>query len=191
MTAMVMPNEVDPEQPVIDAICGGDPYAFGELVRRHDRWVRGVVFGVLGHSDRQDDVVQQVWTTMWERIGKLRDPSRWRPWLYRIARNAALDAGREITRRRDRMKLGTPELLEKPAERTTGSTVAEKDQHADVLRAIQALPALYREPFVLRHLNDWTYKEIADVMGMPVDSVETRLVRARRMLRESLKDKVV
>jgi RNA polymerase sigma-70 factor (ECF subfamily) len=60
-----------------------------------------------------------------------------------------------------------------------------------VLEAIQALPALYREPFVMRHLNGWTYSEIADVMGMPVDSVETRLVRARRFLRESLKDKVL
>ena len=59
-----------------------------------------------------------------------------------------------------------------------------------VLEAIRALPALYREPFVLRHLNDWSYQEIGDVMGMPVDSVETRLVRARRFLREALKDKL-
>jgi RNA polymerase sigma-70 factor (ECF subfamily) len=58
------------------------------------------------------------------------------------------------------------------------------------LRAIQALPVLYREPFVLRHLQGWTYKEIAEVMDMRVDSVETRLVRARRFLRERLKDKV-
>ena len=72
---MAWPNEVDPEQPVIDAIRGGDPYAFGELVRRHDRWVRGVIFGVLGEQERLDDVVQQVWTSMWERIDDLRcDP---------------------------------------------------------------------------------------------------------------------
>ena len=59
-----------------------------------------------------------------------------------------------------------------------------------MLAAIQSLPALYREPFVLRHLSGWSYAEIAEVMGMPVDSVETRLVRARRLLRASLKDKV-
>ena len=56
--------------------------------------------------------------------------------------------------------------------------------------AIQALPALYREPFVLRHVNVWSYRQIAEMMNMPVDSVETRLVRARRFLRESLKGKV-
>ncbi len=62
--------------------------------------------------------------------------------------------------------------------------------NGEVLKAIQALPALYREPFVLRHLQGWTYKEIAEVMDMRVDSVETRLVRARRFLRETLKDKI-
>jgi RNA polymerase sigma-70 factor (ECF subfamily) len=68
--------------------------------------------------------------------------------------------------------------------------LAGDEQHGEVLNAVRALPALYREPFVLRHLNNWTYQEIADVMGMPVDSVETRLVRARRLLREALKDKL-
>ena len=188
---MAWPNEVDPEQPVIDAIRGGDPYAFGELVRRHDRWVRGVIFGVLGEQERLDDVVQQVWTSMWERIDDLRDATRWRPWLYRLARNAAIDAGRDITRRKDRMQSGNPALSQKSSGQTPDGTLVSDEQHGEVLNAILALPALYREPFVLRHLNGWTYREIADVMGMPVDSVETRLVRARRLLRESLKDKLV
>jgi len=56
--------------------------------------------------------------------------------------------------------------------------------------AIRALPALYREPFVMRHLQGWSYAEIGEVLGMPVDTVETRLVRARRQLREALKDRI-
>jgi RNA polymerase sigma-70 factor (ECF subfamily) len=59
-----------------------------------------------------------------------------------------------------------------------------------VLEAIRALPALYREPFVLRHLQGWSYRQIAETMGLPVDTVETRLVRARRLLREALDGKV-
>ena len=58
-----------------------------------------------------------------------------------------------------------------------------------MMAVIEKLPVLYREPFVLRHLNGWSYREIADVLDMPVDSVETRLVRARRMLRNSLSRK--
>ncbi len=187
---MALASEGDPEQPVIDAIRGGDPYAFGELVSRHDRWVRGVIFGVLGNHDRVEDVAQHVWMTAWERISHLRDPGRWRPWLYRLARNAAIDAGRDITRRRDRVRSADLEASGKAGGRTADDSAQSHERHHEVLQAIQALPALYREPFVLRHLNDWSYRQIADVMDMPIDSVETRLVRARRLLRESLKDKL-
>ena len=209
---MALTSEFDPERLVIDAIRSGDRTAFGELVRRHDHWVRGVVFGVLGQQDRVDDAVQQVWTTAWERINELRDPARWRAWLYRLARNAALDAGRDIARRRKRMQelarhavsanSGSPRCASDPASGgsqdpalTLGAriddAIVSDETTGEVLGAIEALPAIYREPFVLRHLSGWSYREIADVMDMPVDSVETRLVRARRLLRETLKDKLL
>ena len=187
---MALPDEHDPEQLVIEAIRKGDRYAFGELVRRHGGWVRGVIYGVLGDRDRLDDVAQQVWTNVWEQLGKLRDPKRWRPWLYRLARNAAIDAGRETTRRRratqrmEELRAGHA-TVERPTDR-----LADAETHAAVADAIQSLPALYREPFVLRHVEGWSYRQIGEVLSMPVDTVETRLVRARRLLREALRDKV-
>lgn len=186
---VALTDEFDPELPVIKAARGGDRHAFEELLRRQGRWVRGVIFGILGDQDRVDDVSQQVWTAVWQRIADLQDASRWRPWLYRLARNAAIDAGRDITRRRKQAKI----LLEiAPVRSDSGhqSTAVDAELHGEVLKAIQALPTLYREPFVLRHLNGWSYRQIGDVMDMPVDTVETRLVRARRMLREALKDKI-
>ncbi len=188
--AMPLPDEYDPEEPVIDAIRGGDPYAFGELVSRHNAWVRAVVFGVLGDADRVDDVVQQVWVSVWSRVGELRESKRWRPWLYRVARNAAVDAGRRWTRRRHRTQPLSGDLPEGASAASADGQLVKEEVHRAVLAAIQALPALYREPFVLGHLNGWSYREIANVMDMPVDSVETRLVRARRLLRDSLIDKI-
>ncbi len=175
----------DAEQPVIEAIQQGDHYAFRELLRRHDRWVRGVVFGVLGCSDHIDDVTQQVWTSVWEKISDLRDTSRWRVWLYRLARNAAVDAGRNVTKHRERTCALPAQILDR--ENTDPQQkfgVREKRQA--VQAAIESLPALYREPLTLRHLEGWSYKEIAEVLGAPVDTIETRLVRARRMLRKAL-----
>ena len=61
---------------------------------------------------------------------------------------------------------------------------------AELLQAIEALPALYREPFVLRHLEDWSYAQIGELLGLPTETVETRLVRARRLLREALRGTV-
>lgn len=180
----------DPEQPVIEAIRQGDHYAFKEFLQRHDRWVRGVVFAVLGASERVDDVVQQVWTSVWEGMSELRDIRRWRPWLYRLARNAAVDAGREVSRLRllaGRLALAPPPRAES---RTPAAALMDDEKHRIVLEAIAALPLLYREPFVLRHLEDWSYRQIAELLEMPVDTVETRLVRARRLLREALGGKV-
>jgi len=178
----------DADQPVVEAIQEGDKYAFEDFVRRHGSWVRSVVYGVLGDRDGVDDVIQQVWTTVWRRIGDLKDTRRWRSWLYRLTRNAALDAGREITRRREQMRSLMTETPTPAATASRGDDRAE--QYREVLDAIRGLPALYREPFVLRHVNGWSYRQIAGVMGMPVDSIETRLVRARRMLREALKTKL-
>jgi len=182
---------IDVEEPVIKAIRAGDRQTFAEFVRRHKGWVRGVIYGVLGDADRIDDVAQQVWTTVWQRVGELRDSKRWRPWLYRLARNAATDAGRDTTRRRDRALKSASVLGWAASESTPDRELLAGERRRAVLEAIEALPILYREPFVMRHVTGWSYAEIAEVLDMPVDSVETRLVRARRLLRERLKDTVL
>ncbi len=186
------PGMFEAQEPLIEATRAGDRYAFTELMRGHGRWVRGVIFGVLGDGDCVDDVAQQVWTGVWQRIGELRDARRLQPWLYRLARNAAIDAGRSITRRRNRMRGHRGEIgISQQRSSAPDGDLAQQERHQEVLAAIRGLPALYREPFVLRHLNGWSYSRIAEVIEMPVDSVETRLVRARRLLRDRLKNKVL
>lgn len=161
----------------------GDRRALDALVRRHDRFVRGVVYSTLGSVHQLEDVVQQVWTTVCQQIDSLVDPARWQSWLFRLARNAAIDAGmRQARLRRTHAPLGEVEH----AERAPAGDLAEREQHERVLAAIRGLPAIYREPFVLRHLEEWSYAEIAEALDIPVDTVETRLVRARRLLREAL-----
>lgn len=187
---MAVAGEFDTELPMIEAVKAGDRSAFAELVRRHGAWVRAVIYGVLGRADGVDDVVQQVWASAWERIGELRDPLRWRPWLYRLARNAALDAGRERTRRRRLHAAATDGAVRRSRIDAVEDDADDAEQRRAILAAIEGLPAIYREPFVLRNLNDWSYQQIAEAMNMPVDTVETRLVRARRLLREALKNTV-
>jgi len=188
--AMAVTAELDPDVPVVEALKAGDERAFAELWRRHQRWVRGVIFAVLGDPSRVDDVAQQAWWSVWERAGSLRDPRCWRAWVYRLARNAAIDAGRE--RRRDRESpqgLATFNFRSAP-QRPPDESLLEAEQHRMVMEAIRGLPARYREPFVLRHLEGWSYREIAETLGLPVDTLETRLVRARRLLREALDGKL-
>lgn len=179
--------EHDRDQSLVEAMVGGDEGALAELMSTHTSWVRAVVYAVLGPVDEVDDVVQKVWLNAWMRADSLEDISRWRYWLYRMAHNAAIDAGRKRTRRRtlwQRFSKTLRPVTNQTDERLQGLEVSE--QHQLVLDAIFGLPDIYREPFVLRHLQNMTYREIAQTMDLPVDTVETRLVRARRLLRDSL-----
>ena len=181
--------EHDPERSVIEAIQQGDAHALGELMQRQGAWVRGVIFAALGRADEVDDVAQRVWMQVWREAGRLEDTSRWRAWLYRVARNEATDAGRRRGRRNRLMGL-LREREVKKASSTPDRALVASEQHEAMMRAIGDLPELYREPFVLKHIDGWSYAEIAEAMGLPVDTVETRLVRARRLLRQELVGKV-
>ncbi len=186
---MTLAAQFDPDHPVIEAVRSGDPTAFEEMVRRHSRSVRGVIFGVLGDADRVDDVAQQVWQGVWSRIDDLREVRQWRPWLYRLARNAAVDAGRKQTRQK-RLAEQVAQAVPRAAPAPPDGELGNRERQETILDAIRSLPALYREPFVLRHLENWSYQRVAEAMDMPPATVETRLVRARQLLREALSGKV-
>jgi len=168
----------------------GDRLAADRLIRDHDSWVRSAIYAATGRADLVDDIAQQVWTRVWQRLDTLADPRRLRAWLYSVARNTAIDAS--IAHKRQQAQASPlPDSL--PGTAPAGSpfgAAAGNELHETLLRAVQALPALYREPFVLRHLEDWSYAEIGEVLDLSVDAVETRLVRARRLLREMLQGHV-
>lgn len=170
----------------------GDRAAADRLIRQHTGWVRSAVYAVTGRTDLLDDVVQQVWARVWERLPTLDDPARLRSWLYSVARNAAIDACRN--RQREASATTNVESGEMvSADRrppTPDGQALGNELRSTLLRAVQALPVVYREPLVLRHLEGWSYAEIAQVLGVTVESVETRLIRARRLLRDMLSDKV-
>ena len=179
-------------QKLVAEVQRGNRPAADRLVREHDSWLRSVVYGITGRPDWVDDVVQQVWIQVWERLDSLKDPGRLRSWLYSVARHAAIDAG-EARRRRDGRCGSLDGLAEAPTDGHSVNplgAVLQSELQTTLLRAVEGLPALYREPFVLRHLEGWTYAEIGDCLGLPVETVETRLVRARRLLREMLHGKV-
>jgi RNA polymerase sigma-70 factor (ECF subfamily) len=182
--------EADAALAVIEQAQRGCHKAADRLVREHDGWVRGVIYGVTGRAGLVDDIAQQVWTQVWQRLGSLKNPRRLRSWLYTVARHAAIDAG-QAARRRQTVGI---DLVADPSGDPRWHDpvrVAGSDElHRQLLQAVESLPALYREPFVLRHLEEWSYAEIGETLGLPVETVETRLVRARRLLREALKGKV-
>lgn len=176
----------DGDRDLLAAAQRGEREALDAFVRRHDRWVRGIVYANGGAGSGLDDIVQHVWATVWRQLGTLVDLNCWRGWLYRLAKNAAVDAGQRATRQRRRFAALNDGDGIRAAELPPDQHVARSEEHSRVLAAISGLPVIYREPFVLRHMQDWSYADIAEALGLPVDTVETRLVRARRLLRSTL-----
>jgi RNA polymerase sigma factor (sigma-70 family) len=176
---------------VADVQRGNRPAA-ERLVREHDSWLRSVIYGVVGRVELVDDIAQQVWMQVWERLDSLKDPSRLRPWLCSVARNAAIDASMAWKRRASRTATLENASVQAPDQRSPSPvhSAIGGELRATLLRAVESLPVIYREPFALRHLEGWSYAEIGDVLELPVETVETRLVRARRLLRELLSGKV-
>ncbi len=178
-------NDTDPV--LFEAVGKGDARALGELVVRHDRWVRGVVYSVVKHVDQVDDITQEIWLSVWQRAGLIDDRTKWQSWLSRLARNVAIDT---VRRRKNWLRCVERFKAAACAGRRRSPTplayLAAREKHQDILEKIEELPEIYRQVFILRHLEDWSYGRIAEVLSLPVATVETRLVRARKLLRQRI-----
>ena len=162
----------------------GDRDAIRALWHRHRRWVAAVLLAHMPSDAELEDLLQEVAMTLVRHVHTLKDPGAVRPWLRSVSVNLARTAGR---RRQVRRRVETPVRADAPGveawedPRGRGAAV-EEGQRA--LRLARELPEAYREPLLLRAVRGLTYRQIADALDVPVTTVETRLVRARRMLRE-------
>lgn len=172
------------EQLVAHRAIEGDPDAIRRLWRAHRRWVAAVLLAHLPRGAELDDALQDVAMTVVRKIHTLEDPGRLRPWLRSVALNAARTEGRRRTRR---LRLARPrdgvslDALEDPA----ADRSDQREEAERLLRLARDLPREYAEPLILRCCQEMSYRQIADLLDLPVTTVETRIARARRMLRET------
>jgi len=187
MMPMASVEHPERHQVLIESLIAGRPQALEELIARHEPWVRGAVFAVLGRSDDVDDVLQQVWLKVWQRRSQLGGVTNWRNWLYTLARNTAIDAGRSAARRRGLwQRVKTLVSRRRRAHGPVDEDLQAAERHARTIQAVEALDEKYRAVLVLRVWHGLGYREIARTLGITPQAVETRLVRARRMLRDKL-----
>lgn len=163
----------------------GDPEAAGALWHRHRRWVAACALAHLADTAELDDVLQETALQMWRGLGELRDADSFRPWLRRIAVNAAHSVGRRSgVRQRHLRTLDEVERDFERAHREAREVNRVADDLADVLTRIRELPPHYREPLLLKAIDGLSQREIGAVLDVAETTIETRLARARRMLRE-------
>jgi RNA polymerase sigma factor (sigma-70 family) len=157
----------------------GERAAFAELVRAwHEplwRYARRML-----DADRADDVTQEVWLAVIRGLPRLKDPGRFTPWLFTIARRAVTNRLREeYAEGRD----------VSPSEPVAEDSINALVDRTELVAGLSGLPALEREILVLFYLEDLPLEDCAEICAIPVGTVKSRLNRARRMLRDHLTEK--
>ncbi len=162
---------------------GGETALFSEVVRRHQDQVYGLARKLVGESEAED-AAQEAFLRAFRGLQGFKGGSKLSTWLYRITFNLCADRLRGRALRRT-------ESLDESAHAEDASLEPEsravQDEQAEsVRRAVDGLPAMYRDVIVLQYYQDLSVEEIASVLAVPMKTAETRLYRARKILRETL-----
>lgn len=176
-------SRVNPEADArcIAAVIAGNREAFSELVERYQDAVISVVRGYTADAHVAEDIAQEVFLSAFVALPQLRDPRYFFPWLIQIARRHAAHAGRRGGKRSAAQPLTGAE----PAPEANPAT----EESARVLRCVEELPEPYRQTVRLRYERQLSCKQIADVEGVAIGTVTSRLTRGLLILRNALESK--
>jgi RNA polymerase sigma-70 factor, ECF subfamily len=177
------------DEQLVDACLGGEVAAFDILVDRWQRKIRGAVYRVVRSEEEAQDIVQEAFLKAFRGLNSFKREARFSSWLYQIAINLSRD---RLRRRKTRNWVSLDDLDEASP---TGSPRAQADgeRWVEVLEvqervasAVAALPEEQREAVILKEYQGLTFPEIAEIQGVPISTVKTRLYRGLSVLRERL-----
>ena len=174
-----------------------DKAAFEQLIARYQTQIFNLLYRMTGVREEAEDLVQEVFVNVYKKVGLFRGESPLGTWIYRIAYNACTNRRKYLWRRRDRDKQPFDELVEKHAvtsgTMSTSANLPRPDEEAEGLEmerlvqsAMSALDDEQRVILVLRDVQNVPYEEIAEITGLPIGTVKSRLHRARMALKERL-----
>jgi RNA polymerase sigma-70 factor (ECF subfamily) len=163
---------------------GGDAVAFEEVVRRYQRQAYGVALRIVRRHDVADDVAQEAFIRAYRTLDRF-DPTRpFGPWISRIAANLAINHVRSPRAREEELDEGHEQERSRDGSPLQG--ILEREARRALQDALGTLPAEQRAVFVLRTVEELSYREIAETLEISMGTVMSRLSRAREKLRRAL-----
>ena len=161
----------------------GDGAAFSALTRVYIRRVYRAAYAVVRNHADAEDVAQETFVRAYQSIARFDETRPMFPWLYRIARNLCINRVQRVNNRESEL----PEYDHFP-DRSAGPETATiaADERTRIRAAVRALPENYRRIIELSHFQECSYREIADILEIPIGTVMSRLYHARRKLKELL-----
>lgn len=179
-----------PDQELIDRCLAGRTEAFGLLVERYQHRLYGTLVHVVGSADQARDVAQDAFLHAFEKLATFRGQSAFYSWLFRIALNAAVSARRKTSRIQGSIDATREATGDEPVDGRSGAApwhaMHVSDRQRLVRQALADLPDEYRTALVLKEMDELKYEQIAEILGVPIGTVRSRIHRARRELRSRL-----
>jgi RNA polymerase sigma-70 factor, ECF subfamily len=178
------------DEELVDAFREGDLTAFDALVRRWERKIQGAIYRILGSSEEARDVAQDAFLKAFRGLNSFKSEARFSSWLYQIALNLCRD---RLRQRRGKTVVSLDDVEPRMAARldwSSAPTALQLLEAQDISRivatAMAALPEEQREVIVLKEYQGLTFPEIADVLGIPISTVKTRLYRGLGQMKTRL-----
>jgi RNA polymerase sigma-70 factor (ECF subfamily) len=165
----------------------GEPDAFRWLVDRYEQRLLYFIRRIVDDADRALDVLQEVWITVFRRMKALKAPEAFRVWLYRIARDKAIDHLRGDRRHKDAVG---ESIDDSTVEASDNSEGLERIENVELIhRLLEKLTPAHREIVTLRFLEQMALDDIAAVVGCSIGTVKSRLHYALKRLQEGIEER--
>ncbi len=183
------PETTENESMLALAASHGDKTALETLLRRNWLWLKGMVLAGVYRVDLADDILQEIFVKVIDKIDTLKEPERFKPWLATIARREIVNTRREQSKNAallKQMQETAPSSEDGPSHQDCWPQEASEA----ILIAIKRVPEKYREVFVLKYIKDYSYAEIAEALDIPFTTVQIRLTRCRRMIYDIVQERL-
>lgn len=169
---------------LIKQVRNGNKNAFRFVVSKHQGLVLHVVGRMVGQQDEVEDICQEVFIKVFKTIKNFRGDAKLSTWIAKIAYNTAITHIRKQQRRGEVSYNEQPTLIGLHEDDSLNQRVVEKNEAKKyLLQLIETLPVNYRTVLTLFHLEEFTYKEIEEITGMPEGTIKSYLNRARKILK--------
>jgi RNA polymerase sigma-70 factor (ECF subfamily) len=178
------------DEQIVERALAGDGEAFGEIVRRWERRIFALAYGILGREEDARDATQETFIAAFRNLKGFRGEAKVSSWLHRIAVNQCITRQRRA-RVRGEMSLEAQEedggaQFASTADENPAVRAESHERNEAVRRAVNALPPELRSVIVMKEFEDLTFQEIADALGVPLSTVKSRLYTALKQLRMRL-----
>ena len=178
------------DEQLVELAVTENPDAFGEIVKRWERKIFALCFGMLAREDEASDAAQETFIAAYRNLKNFRGDAKVSSWLHRIAVNQCLTTKRRQKTRSENFLDDEENADERvfiaPARLMPTKTFEQNERLRFVRQAVGSLPADLRQVIVMKEFEEMTFQEISDVLELPLSTVKSRVYTALKQLRMKL-----